>query len=109
MRQRPVKAPPAGPDGKPGRPLGTSAAERLARQRGLQTLTRIPPWREGDTVRLTTEHASCNGSCLCGRVVTVRQLVARAPREGNAVWSVILVDGRCVPVSRVEGMVEENP
>jgi len=80
--------------------------EVVAKTRGLQLLTRIPPVRKGDRIQLRTNGATPPD--LRGKVVTVRSLTCAIVDREKVAWRIVLEDGRCVRWGWVERLVDDG-
>jgi hypothetical protein len=69
-----------------------------------QQITRIPPCRPGQWVKLKTRDTSDVPADLAGKVRRVKSLTCSitAPEQKRAVWRVHFEDGRCVEWYLVE-------
>lgn len=86
--------------------------QQLTKERGLQQIARVPPYRPGDIVvrlRRETHSLVCNHDCDCESLQRVRSLTASITEaEGPLVWRVHFSDGRCVVADAVRPATDEE-
>ena len=77
---------------------------------GRQKVTRIPPYRPGDWVKLKDFDNGEFRSDLSGAVRRVRSLTASiaSPDQKLAVWRVHFDDGRCVEWHQIDRLATEH-
>lgn len=88
--------------------IGEVAASRVRKPRrmdGPQQITRIPEYRPGDWVKISSNRTGAEqlAEDLAGKVRRIQSLTCTLSRhdEHRARWRCIFDDGRCVPVQAI--------